>query len=74
MIPLLARLFTKRRDGVAHVGFVRYQRFYPVEGLSVSEGVEVLVEELRAGSPNHSGEYTATLNGASVNCRNSFPI
>ena len=71
---VLVRLFTKRREGVDHVGFVRQQRFYPVEGLAVSDGVEVLVKEVSGGSPSYSGEYVATLAGASVTCRNSFPI
>lgn len=72
--PVLVRLFTKRREGVDHVGFVRQQRFYPVQGLAVSDGAEVLVKQVHEGSPSYSGEYVATLAGASVTCRQSFPI
>jgi hypothetical protein len=72
MKPVLVRLFVKRQNGVSHVGFVRAQRFYPVEGLpGVSEGVEALVKEV---SPGWSGEYTVTLDGATVTCRHSFYI
>jgi hypothetical protein len=74
MKPILTRLFVKRSNGVAHVGFVRQQRFYPVEGLSASEGDEALVAEVTAGSPGWSGEYSVTLNKVSVTCRHSFFI
>ena len=72
---VLVRLFTKRREGVDHVGFVRQQRFYPVQGLpAAQDGVEVLVKEVSGGSPSSSGEYKASLNGAEATCRYSFPI
>ncbi len=73
--PVLVRLFTKRQAGVAHVGFVRQQRFYPVEGLpAAQDGVEALVAEVSPGSAGWSGEYKVTLDGASVTCRTSFII
>lgn len=74
MKPILIRLFEKRQNGIAHVGFIRQQRFYPVEGLSVAEGAEVLVKEVTSGSPSYSGEYSATLDGVTVTCRHSFGI
>lgn len=69
------RLFKKMRDGVAHVGFVRAQRFYPVDG-QVTEGDEPLVhQEGLPGTPTESGWYIASLeDGTRVHCRRSFPI
>lgn len=74
MKPLLVRLFVKRQNGTPHVGFVRQQRFYPVEGVQVSEGLEVLVKEVTQGSPSYSGEYSVLVDGKAVSCRTSFPI
>ncbi len=70
---IVTRLFTKKRHGLDNVGFVRQQRFYPVQG--ASEGDELLVTEICGGSPSWSGEYSVRLNdGATVKVGFSFPI
>jgi hypothetical protein len=70
---IVTRLFTKKRHGVDNVGFVRQQRFYPVPG--TTEGDELLVTEICAGSPSWSGEYSIRLkDGATVKVGFSFPI
>lgn len=70
---IVTRLFTKKRHGVAEVGFVRQQRFYPVPG--TSDGEELLVTEICAGSPSWSGEYSVRLKDeATIKVGFSFPI
>lgn len=69
----LTRLFKKLREGVAHVGFVRCQRFYPVP--NAAEGDELLVTEIQVGSASWSGEYTVRqADGSTVRLFHSFSI
>lgn len=70
---IVTRLFTKIREGVSHVGFVRQQRFYPVVG--ATEGAEPLISEIASGSAAWSGEYSVQFpDGAKVRVSQSFPI